>query len=431
MSTFDQNSPAQSHGALSDIDVIRNNTIALRDHESSVAASPPSNPVAGGDWHASDTESRYVRTNAGGWLYLWSVSDPPAKSSDLTTHTGANITNIVTVHGIRQGAGNGLDADLLDGNHSSAFLGASHGTATSGIHGVSAGLIVGTTLTQTLTNKTLTSPVIGGGSITSNVTVGGAYVDGRDPSVDGAKLDTYPGGGLATPSNGSVTQVKIASASVGQAQLKTTTGAVSTTNASFTNLTLPGGTYGFYPQIKKSAGSSYITVISLIVAVSSPAHNATIDYGPNASGTIYAQQRYIQASPPYKIGDTVWGHFLFLLRKITTGEVVSAYEAEDPPWAYNGKVWLPKDHADRISEVPHPFADYIERDPAVDGLEIVLVNLNAVDTKKWREDNWKVGKSTLEDIPAVLPGKGIQKAFADFSVPAIARFTDKVKVIAP
>ncbi len=44
---------------------------------------------------------------------------------------------------------------LFDGVDVSA-----HDTATTGVHGVGAGTIVGTTLTQTLTNKTLTAPVI-------------------------------------------------------------------------------------------------------------------------------------------------------------------------------------------------------------------------------------------------------------------------------
>lgn len=219
-------------------------------------------------------------------------------------------------------------------------------------------------------------------------------------------------------------------ASIAQGQLKTTTGAVSTVSTTYVLLTLPGGEYGFYPQLKRNdanndslaqimgistTSTSYVTVISLLTG----------------SSTVYAQQRYIQASPPYKIGDTNWGHFLFLLRKITTGEVVSSYEAEDPPWAYNGKVWLPKDHVNRVSEVPHPFADYWMKDPAIDGLEIVLVNLNTVDTKKWKGDNQKVGKGISEDLGSVLVGKGKQKVFGDYGIPAIAKFTDKVKIIEP
>lgn len=222
----------------------------------------------------------------------------------------------------------------------------------------------------------------------------------------------------------------VADAGITQAKLSTAQGEVSTaTTTPGATLTLPGGEYGFYPRTKESATSagsahivstgnvsnSYVTRITLIAF----------------SGTMFAQQRYMQASPPYILGDTVWGHFLFLLRNIGTSEIVSTYQAEDPPWAYNGKVWLPKDHKDRIAEVPHPFADYWDKDPATDGLEIVLVNLSSVDVATWRADNEKVGKSILEDLGSVITGKGIDKPWSDYTVPTIPKFTDKVKVITP
>ncbi|MFO1533973.1 MAG: caspase family protein, partial [Thermoplasmatota archaeon] len=55
------------------------------------------------------------------------------------------------------------ELDLLDGETTSLANDAditAHANATTGVHGVGAGNVVGTTLTQTLTNKTLTSPVI-------------------------------------------------------------------------------------------------------------------------------------------------------------------------------------------------------------------------------------------------------------------------------
>lgn len=227
---------------------------------------------------------------------------------------------------------------------------------------------------------------------------------------------------------GVVTQDKMAAAAVGQAELKTATGEVSTSTTA--NITLPGGEYGFYPQIKSTGvgggdfarwqicrktgniSGSYVTIINIDLEV---------------GGTAFAQQRYIQASPPYKIGDTAWGHFLFVLRNISSGLIVSAYEAEDPPWAYNGPPFAAKDSIERIQAVPHPFADYIEKYPAVDGLEIVLVDLSGYDVKKWKTDNAKMGKSILEDLAGnVNPGQ--LRAHTDFGLPEIAGFTDKVKI---
>ncbi|KKU25669.1 MAG: hypothetical protein UX37_C0016G0013 [Microgenomates group bacterium GW2011_GWA2_46_16] len=238
--SYDDTSPAQGHQALSDVEIIRNNTNELRKFEASAEASPPSNPVAGQFWWTTDTKKLYQRNQANDtWLLLWFENAsgygpawyyPTATDSsdrNLKTHLEKNITAAIAVHGIKQGSGNNFDADKLDGYEASDFVGASHIQATSGVHGVGAGVIVGTDLTQTLANKTLTSPAItsptiNGGSIGSNISVGGAYVDGRDPSVDGAKLDTYPGSGA--PADGTVTTDKIADANVTLAKLKMSQG---------------------------------------------------------------------------------------------------------------------------------------------------------------------------------------------------------------
>lgn len=252
-------------------------------------------------------------------------------------------------------------------------------------------------------------------------------------------LTLKTGGVIQTAS--CVDQNALAASAVGQGELKSTTGSVSTNSSTATNLTLPGGEYGFYPQIKSSNGSGgYGATFLNSGTAGTMAASQTIgtSYVTNitletASGTdtLYAQQRYIQASPPYMIGDKVWGHFLFLLRDIATGTVRSAYEAEDPPWAYNGAVYLPKDDPGRLAEVPHPFADYWQKDPATDGLEVVMVDLRNHNTKKWKEDNAKVGKGILEDLGAVVTGKGKVKPHSDYLLPTIAKFTDSVKIVTP
>ena len=419
MSVYDQSAPAQGHQALNDIDLIRSNTNALRSNESSLAASPPANPVAGQFWFESDTGTSRQRTNAGTWVYRWSETDTPAKTSDLTAHTGTNITNAVTVHGIKQGTGNAFDADLLDGQHGSYYLAATHAATASGVHGI-AGSVVGTTDIQTLTNKTLTTPTI------TTPTIADLTNMQHDHGTAAKGGSTLAVGIVNTAQlvDGSVTQVKIAAAAVGQGQLKSATGAVMGTTG---NLTLPGGEYGFYPQIKGDNtntcdirflngvfGFTYVTNISFL-----------------GTGNYYAQQRYIQASPPYMIGNKIWGHFLFLLRDIATGTVRSAYEAEDPPWAYNGAIYLPKDDPGRLNEIPHPFADYWQKDPAIDGLEIVMVDLSGRDVKKAKIDLRKTGKGLIEDIPMLVPGKGTLKAHADYMLPVIPKFSSRVKIITP
>ena len=235
-----------------------------------------------------------------------------------------------------------------------------------------------------------------------------------------------------------VEQAHISAAAVGQGELKTTTGDVTVALvASGTGNTpaLPGGLYGFRPQARQSAGSGTLNFdgygsAGLSGSLVSPG-GAFAETGGSFGATGLVREQYFQASPPYMIGDKIWGHFVFLLRNISTGDVFKAYSAEDPPWMYNGKVWLPKDHKDRIIEVPHPFTEYFEEDPVIDGFEIVLIDLSGVDVDKWIADNWKVGKSILEDLNSVLVGKGTDRPWDDYNVPAIPRFTDRVKVIIP
>lgn len=213
-------------------------------------------------------------------------------------------------------------------------------------------------------------------------------------------------------------------AQIPQGGLKTAMGEVSTSSITVTNLILPGGEYGFYPQTKgyfkaaspgaaiaqASIGVSYVTNILLIAN----------------SGVVYAQQRYFQASPPYKVGSEEWEHFLYLLVN-AQGDVISAYQAEDPPYAYNGPRFNAKDSIERIQAVPHPFADYHDKDPSIDGLEIVLADLRGHDTKKWKADNAKQGKGILEDLGHINK-KGKIVTPQEVGIEDIQGFTDRVKI---
>ena len=129
--------------------------------------------------------------------------------------------------------------------------------------------------------------------------------------------------------------------SVGQGQLNTTTGQVFTLNE-VTLLTLPGGQYGFYPQIRVDATGSELQQFSLggISVFSATQFGTTlltrIALGGEAGGSnTVAVQRYIQASPPYDLGDGEVPLFVFLVVN-SSGVIESGYVAEDPPWANNG-----------------------------------------------------------------------------------------------
>lgn len=97
------------------------------------------------------------------------------------------------------------------------------------------------------------------------------------------------GGVAVTPGAGTITS----------AMLKTTTGSVQTASPTFVNLTLPGGSYGFYPQIRATNGSSPEMQASIAGTVDFPGTSYTTNIQLAATdGTdprANAQQRYVQS----------------------------------------------------------------------------------------------------------------------------------------
>ena len=132
-------------------------------------------------------------------------------------------------------------------------------------------------------------------------------------------------------------------AQIPQGGLKTTTSEVSTTSTTGVDLTLAGGEYGFYPQLK-SANVAQVSYWGEGVVAYSAAQVTGTSYTTNiklrtSSGTYaaYAQQRYIQASPPYDLGNGEIPLFIYAVINNATNKIEATYIAEDPPWAYNGK----------------------------------------------------------------------------------------------
>lgn len=142
------------------------------------------------------------------------------------------------------------------------------------------------------------------------------------PALNGSLLT----GISTTPGAGTITST----------MLKTATGEVSGTG----NLTLPGGEYGFYPQVKRVDSSTTATA-QIASGLSSPSYVTNIYFSVTGAG--YARQRYVTAS-----GTDLW---IFLLTDKTTGNIISAYCAYDHPAYGNGG---------DFEKVPHPFASYDE-----------------------------------------------------------------------
>lgn len=160
-----------------------------------------------------------------------------------------------------------------------------------------------------------------------------------------------------------ITQAKIHSAAVGQTELKTSSGSVSN-GGNIANHTLPGGEYGFYPQIKKDVEGAMDACIC-----NSDAGNIGTSYVTNitlfreAANTAYAQQRYVTAS-----GEVFW---VFILRDKITKNVLSMWQSPDHPCFGNGN---------KPKLCPHPFGSY---DPAIH--EIVVINPSKEETLEMRK----------------------------------------------
>jgi len=234
----------------------------------------------------------------------------------------------------------------------------------------------------------------------------------KDLAVTTAKLDDL-----------GVTTGKIGNQNVTWDKIDTTEG---TTGGGAGNHTLPGGSHGLYPRIY-TAGSVTREFYIAVGFSTSGSYIANIYF---SGADQLAKQYYIQSSPPYMLGSKRWGHFLFLLRKLSNGEIVSGYEAPDPPWAYNGSEWNPKDSPERISEIPHPFVDYYRKDPSADGLEIVLIDLREYDVEQWKKDLQPKKKgSILEDLAGnVNPPIGKSGLVTNIDIPMIERFSNTVKI---
>jgi hypothetical protein len=141
-------------------------------------------------------------------------------------------------------------------------------------------------------------------------------------------------GQVTTPkiASGNITQGLLANSAVAQAKLKGASGEISTTGT--LHGILPGGNYGFYPTLRTDVLSgtqeAHIRNPAQISTTFTPYITIITD-----SSTMRAQQLYIQASPPYDLGDGEVPLFVYAAID-AAGNVVATWIAPDPPWANNG-----------------------------------------------------------------------------------------------
>lgn len=175
-------------------------------------------------------------------------------------------------------------------------------------------------------------------------------------------------GDVTVSSSGTVWAVD--NGAISQAKLKTSTGSVSTTTVG--NYTLPGGEYGFYPQLQGFVGVTCLNSANQYIG----SYKTNIYMNCyQEGGTAYARQRYVTSS-----GEVFW---IFFLRDKATKKIIATWEAPDHPCMGNGGKPL---------VVAHPFPDY---NSAIH--EIIVVNPTAAEIKEL-ESKRHVDKDDVPDM---------------------------------
>ena len=118
---------------------------------------------------------------------------------------------------------------------------------------------------------------------------------------------------------------------VDQSQLKSTTTQLATAST-LALLTSGAGTYGFWPTVKSSTAGNIqyfmapLDFLSANNATQTSFVLATVDLnrftmGAESGQTLTMTQRFVQASPPYDIGDGICHSFIFALIDNSTGKI--------------------------------------------------------------------------------------------------------------
>lgn len=285
-----------AHTATTDLQAFEDNFAALKSAFS--GATEPANTVAGMWWFDTTAKILKLRNEANNaWQSVWDF----ANNKPVITNLSAEITDAMIATANKDGAADTACMRTLGTTATSACAGNDSRL------GVPADLSI---TTAKLANDAVTNAKLADNAVkTENIYAG------------------------------HVTEAKIAASAISQTKLKTSYGEVSGEGTK----TLPGGQYGFYPQLyfaiwKETAQhGAYATVITLQGIL---------------GGTPYALQRYVTSS-----GEVNW---LYILRDKKTKAVKQTWFAPDHPCM--GQDCDPDD-------LPHPF---IGVDEATE--EVIVIN---------------------------------------------------------
>lgn len=163
-----------------------------------------------------------------------------------------------------------------------------------------------------------------------------------------------------------------------QAAFKSTT-AENTTTTTNANVDLTGGQFAFLLESKLSNAAritySYgaTSGTDANVFTQSTSYTTRMSFGSiNADSTASIRHRYIQASPPYDLGDGDIPMFIFVVIDNATGVILATSSAPDAPWHYSGPTDIRPSHfksdgvpqiaTKDMSKFPFNFAEALKND---------------------------------------------------------------------
>lgn len=213
---------------------------------------------------------------------------------------------------------------------------------------------------------------------------------------------TEKAAGAPVLANSYVVEAMLNASAVSQGKLKTTTGTVSTSGTA--NLTLPGGQYGFWPTLRDDQSGVGTVAADVRVYNGNLTATSTTSYiyisETGASSNCEAQQRYVQSSPPYDIGDGQMAGFVFALMN-KDGSIHSTYVAQDPPWANNGPTSVFPQYHKNINGKPVGFRKVRKR--AACAADVHSGKCTADDLFKYIEEEQEVTHDVKNADMAIIP----------------------------
>lgn len=227
---------------------------------------------------------------------------------------------------------------------------------------------------------------------------------------------------LATIS-GTVSESQLGSSIVSRGKLKTgqEEKSVGVAGAGSTSFALASvGEYGFQAEMKSTFYTGTLTVS--MSGTGAYEQRIKVDYSGAPVDTVYARIRYVQASPPWTLGGIPWGHapWVWLLRRLSDGEVIRGACADDPCWWLRYPGHYPKGDFRAMIDMPavpslgiparpgrpHPFAEDLPEMPP--GSEVVLLDLRHLDEMVDHRPA-KIRHEAMVADRLTLIGRGIQE----------------------